>query len=141
MQLVTNNYAEYWAREWDPYVREICAPLSRHFGCEFEVTPTGGGCMAIQAQLENGDSILVTDAEDILSEWTLRQKCWRNDRQSLGFMVGYYRDGDISTEATCYVVFRVARDWQALAIAVRAALRLAARVAAAPGTEGRILEL
>lgn len=136
------RYRLYYQREWQPYEQQICEPLSKLFGTPFEIVETGGNCRAIQATLENGDELLITDSRDILSPWTLRQKCWRNDREILGYMVGYYRAPDgHSSEALCYARFDRARDAQAVAIAVSAAMQLAAQVQAGQAPFGREIEL
>lgn len=134
----------YWEREWAPYAKQICVPLTEKFGTLFRVESTGGNCMALWCQFENGDELLITDANDILSPWTLREKCWRNDRKALGYCVGYYPHENQyghGGEALGYVIFEKARDAFAVGIAVQACIELAARIRAGLAEQGTELVL
>jgi hypothetical protein len=54
------------------------------FGCEPALVNTGGGCMAIELVLENGWTVWVTDAGDILSPFP-----WRSDPAMANESFGY----------------------------------------------------
>src|SRR4051812_45028474 len=98
-----------FAHDYGDYLTELCEPLSATFGTTFTLTQTGGWCMAINATLEGGDELLITDAYDTLSPMPIRRRCWRNDREILGYRVGYYpADNEYghSGEHLCQVVFR-----------------------------------
>ena len=69
--------------------RWLTAALTAEFGTEFYVTSTGGGCMAVEAILENG-YLLITDAEDTLSSMVDRMEAQKRGR-GYGYAVGIYR--------------------------------------------------
>lgn len=140
--MMTDTPEAYWQREWQPYATQICLPLSQVFGSDFVIADTGGGCKGIATTFENGDELLITDAQDILSPWPQRQRRWDNDREALGYMVGYYELPDGSCgEGLCYVRFQKARDAYALTIAIKAAIGLAKHVRAGLMERGTKLEL
>ena len=73
--------------------REIIAALTTEFGTPFCVYHTGGGCMALEATVENG-YLLVTDAEDTLSLMSERINA-QDQGVRYGYAVGIYdHDGD-----------------------------------------------
>jgi hypothetical protein len=73
--------------------REIIDALTTEFGTPFCVYHTGGGCMALEATVENG-YLLVTDAEDTLSPMNERIEA-QNQGVCFGYAVGIYdHDGD-----------------------------------------------
>ncbi len=129
-----------WRQDWQPYIEQYCAPLSDLFGTDFGLVATGGGCMALQALMESGACLMISDAYDILSPMGLRRQRWRNDREILGFRVGYY-DDESDTDAVCFVTFAKARDAHAVAIAIRVCLVLAAKVKAGKAAKGTDLEI
>lgn len=69
---------------------DVLALLSSE-GLPATFTQTGGMCAAIEVQLETGQTLLITDAEDSLS--------WVRAEQT-GWGVGLYEQGDDSDGAT-----------------------------------------
>jgi hypothetical protein len=73
---------------------ECRAAVSSRFGIDFEESPTGGGCMALEARLESGHWIVATN--DAL--WSMRQRIAfeldTNDEdepnEGMGWYVGIY---------------------------------------------------
>lgn len=57
----------------------------REHGLPAEFTQTGGMCAALEVQLENGHTLLITDADDYLS--------WARAEHD-GWAVGLYEAGD-----------------------------------------------
>lgn len=89
---MTNGYFAYLDR-YEAGYREIIAALTKEFGTPFCVYHTGGGCMALQATVENG-YLLITDAEDTLSPMDERIEAQASDVR-FGYAVGIYNnDGD-----------------------------------------------
>ena len=80
---MTGGYSSYSG------YRDLTEALTAEFGTEFYVTSTGGGCMAVEAILENG-YLLITDAEDTLSSTDERIKA-QNRGCGYGYAVGIYR--------------------------------------------------
>jgi len=71
---------------------DILDLLNEH-GLPAVFTQTGGMCAAIEVQLENGNTLLVTDAEDSLS--------WARAEHT-GWGVGLYELGEHTDGATAY---------------------------------------
>lgn len=72
-----------WFNAFSAPYRPLMTHLSAHFGAEFAMFHSGGGCCAIQATFE-GYGLLITDAEDTLS--------WHDERdEQTGYGVGVYR--------------------------------------------------
>lgn len=89
---MTNGYFAYLDRYEKGY-RDLIAALTAEFGTPFRVYHTGGGCMALEATVENG-YLLVTDAEDTLSPMDERIEA-QNQGVRFGYAVGIYsNDGD-----------------------------------------------
>ena len=73
--------------------RDLIAALTVEFGTPFCVYHTGGGCMALEATVENG-YLLITDAEDTLSPMSERTEA-QAAGVCYGYGVGIYNeDGD-----------------------------------------------
>ena len=81
--------------------RDLIAALTAEFGTAFRVYNTGGGCMALEATVENG-YLLVTDAEDTLSPMSERIEAQASG-VCYGYAVGIYRTTDDSDENVAYV--------------------------------------
>lgn len=89
---MTDRYFAYLDRYEQGY-REIIAALTTEFGTPFCVYHTGGGCMALEATVENG-YLLITDAEDTLSPMDERIEAQASDVR-FGYAVGIYdKDGE-----------------------------------------------
>lgn len=71
--------------------RDLIAALTTEFGTPFRVYHTGGGCMALEATVENG-YLLITDAEDTLSPMSERIEAQASGVR-YGYAVGIYNEG------------------------------------------------
>lgn len=80
-QMMTYDETMAWgARQYT----DVLATLREH-GLPAEFTQTGGMCAALEVQLENGNTLLITDADDYLS--------WARAEHA-GWGVGLYRPGE-----------------------------------------------
>ena len=81
--------------------RGLIAALTTEFGTPFCVYHTGGGCMALEATVENG-YLLITDAEDTLSPMSERIEA-QAAGVCYGYAVGIYRTSGGGDENIAYV--------------------------------------
>lgn len=72
-----------WFNDFTEPFKPVMEGLSKEFGAEFAMQHTGGGCMAIEADLEGGYHVMITDADDVLGYWDQRQP-------DTGYAVGVY---------------------------------------------------
>lgn len=94
-------------------------------GAPLSLWTTGGGCMALIAELEGGAEIVVTDSEDTLSSWDARAAA-KVQGTTYGYAVGVYagEDGHCG-EAVVYVSGPRAETPEGVVALVRHALELA----------------
>lgn len=90
----------YFSRYESGY-SDLTAALTAEFGTPFYITSTGGGCMAVEAILENG-YLLITDAQDILSPMDERIEVQKSG-VCYGYAVGIYRTTDSSDDNVAFV--------------------------------------
>lgn len=108
------------------YQEAFCKPLSTIFGVEFGLTTTGGGCMALEATLEGGRYVWVTDADEVLSTMARRREC-AAAASPCGFSAGVYLDGERWTgEPVGYAASQTACTVEDVAELIRAAVAEAA---------------
>lgn len=88
-EAISRRYAffQWFDANADGY-RALTDYLSTAFGAPFALTHTGGGCLAIECNtLEGNIGVMITDADDTLSQWCERRKSEHN----YGYAVGVYR--------------------------------------------------
>ena len=89
----TPDWAErYWAwhEKWDGQYKWLTDALTTEFGTPFSVINSGGGCMLIEATLENRDEVMIGDAVDgPLSSMDDRLEA-KSRGESYGYAVGVY---------------------------------------------------
>lgn len=107
MQIPRRLTHEQWARGYRP----ITDMLTLHFGTAFEMWHTGGGCMAIQATLDGGMEVMVTDYIDTLSSPQKRLDA-EMEGLSLGYSVGLYSPADDYCETKGWAQHADARTGQ-----------------------------
>lgn len=73
-----------WFGEFEAPYKPLMAELSKAFGAEFSMWHTGGGNMALTANLEGAFGLLITEADDVLGRWEDRT-------ETTGYAVGCYR--------------------------------------------------
>lgn len=81
--------------------RDLIDALTAEFGTPFCVYHTGGGCMALEATVENG-YLLITDAQDTLSLMSERIEAQASG-VCYGYAVGIYRITGVGDDNIVYV--------------------------------------
>lgn len=95
------DMSEGYFERYEAGYRGLIAALTGEFGTPFCVYHTGGGCMALEATVENG-YLLITDAEDTLSPMSERIEAQASG-VCYGYAVGVYRTSGGDDENIAYV--------------------------------------
>ncbi|MCV6988681.1 hypothetical protein H7I87_00415 [Mycobacterium timonense] len=103
-------------------------------GVSVDLLSTGGGCVALGAELEGGAQIMITDAQDTLSTWAQRAAA-KADGICYGYLVGVYADVPTGYEPVSYVAGRVTETPAGVVALVQRALHEAAAVGFTPRGE------